>query len=90
MPFLASSAGGAVADECLVVPCVTPSLQSSREKTAHLGPRSTLVICPLSVLSNWQVHKKYDYLNDRHAICAVGTVCNLFHKLFLIHAYDTE
>jgi len=49
----ASSAGSAVA-ECPAVPHVTLPPQSSRERTAHLGPRPTLVICPLSVLSNWQ------------------------------------
>ena len=57
MSTLASIAGSAVAD-CPTVPHATLSQQSSREKTAHLGPRPTLVICPLSVLSNWQVHKE--------------------------------
>ena len=29
---------------------------SQSQETVPSGPRPTLVICPLSVLSNWQVH----------------------------------
>ena len=33
---------------------------SVTEASATLGPRSTLVVCPVSVLSNWQVkHSKH-------------------------------
>ena len=36
-------------------PAVAGSTKLSRQETAKMGPRPTLVICPLSVLSNWQV-----------------------------------
>ena len=34
---------------------VAQDLRQSQETEPIYGPRSTLVICPLSVLSNWQV-----------------------------------
>ena len=38
------------------------------EKAARLGPRPTLVICPLSVLSNWQVKLKHQPTDSCHRV----------------------
>lgn len=43
-------------------PAVAGSTKLSRQETAKMGPRPTLVICPLSVLSNWQ----YQFDNHVH------------------------
>ena len=54
--YLASDSS--VGKECSSVSQVAAVAMSptvSREEAAKLGPRPTLVICPLSVLSNWQV-----------------------------------
>jgi len=52
-----TATGSAVVKECSSapqVPAITMSPMKNMEKIVPPGPRPTLVICPLSVLSNWQ------------------------------------
>ena len=45
-----------------------PQVPPPPEKAAPLGPRPTLVICPLSVLSNWQVKLKHQPTDSCHRV----------------------
>jgi len=45
-----------------------PQVPPPPEKAAPLGPRPTLVICPLSVLSNWQVNLKHHPTDSCHRV----------------------
>ena len=50
------------------LPQVPPPVPPPPEKAAPLGPRPTLVICPLSVLSNWQVKLKHQPTDGCHRV----------------------
>ena len=50
------------------LPQVSPPVPPPPEKAAPLGPRPTLVICPLSVLSNWQVKLKHQPTDGCHRV----------------------
>lgn len=50
------------------VPTVTASPKKNSEKTVLPGPRATLVICPLSVLSNWQVSFHHEDIIQKQGV----------------------
>ena len=52
------------------------------EKAAPLGPRPTLVICPLSVLSNWQVKLKHQPTDGCHRVWPSQKLVEIVQILF--------
>ena len=62
------------------LPQVPPPVPSAPEKAAPLGPRPTLVICPLSVLSNWQVNLKHQPTDSCHRVWPSDNFSRIFGR----------